>query len=81
MAAIIFERPVRQMKWNPQRSRRLAICTLADDVRMSNGWSGIYFWDGEWEEEDSFAEANGVKQGVVEALAIPTREQFMVFWL
>jgi hypothetical protein len=74
MAAIVFERPVRQMKWNPQRSRRLAICTLADDVRSSNGSSGIYFWDGEWEEEDSFAEADVAKQGVVEALHVPKRE-------
>lgn len=74
MAAIVFERPVRQMKWNPQRSRRLAICTLADDIRTSNGSSGIYFWDGEWEEEDSFAGADVAKQGVVEALAVPKRK-------
>jgi hypothetical protein len=33
----------------------------------------IYFWDGEWEEEDSFAESNVVKQGVVEGLALPQR--------
>jgi hypothetical protein len=47
---------------------------LADDLRSSNGSSGIYFWDGEWEEEDSFAGADVAKQGVVEALAVPKRE-------
>lgn len=74
MAAIIFERPVKQMKWNSQRSKRLAVCTLADDPRLSSEWSGIYLWDGEWEEEHSFAGANAVKQGVVEGLALPQRE-------
>jgi hypothetical protein len=74
IAAILFERSVRQIKWNPKRTRKLAVCTFADDARQPSGGAGIYFWDGEWEEEDSFADADGAKQGVVEAMLLPTRK-------
>lgn len=74
IAAILFERSVRQMKWNPKRSRKLAMCTLADDARQPSGTGAIYMWDGEWEEEDSFAEVGEAKQGVVEAVILPTRK-------
>lgn len=50
------------------------MCTLADDAGQPSGGAGIYFWDGEWEEEDSFADAEGAKQGVVEAMILPTRK-------
>lgn len=72
IAAILFERSVRQIKWNPKRARRLAMCTLADDTRQPSGGAGIYFWDGEWEEEDSLTDAGDAKQGVVEAMILPT---------
>lgn len=48
------------------------MCTLADDARQPSGGAGIYFWDGDWEEEDSLADAGEVKQGVVEAMILPT---------
>jgi hypothetical protein len=72
IAAVLFERSARQIKWNPKRTRRLAMCTLADDARQPSGGAGIYFWDGDWEEEDSLADAGEVKQGVVEAMILPT---------
>jgi hypothetical protein len=71
ITAIIFKHPLRQMRWNPQRAKKLAMCTLADDFAQSNMDSGIFLWDGEWEEEDSFTGPDETKQGVVEATVIP----------
>ncbi|KAJ9106119.1 hypothetical protein QFC21_001261 [Naganishia friedmannii] len=79
ITAIIFKHPLRQMRWNPQRAKKLAMCTLADDFAQSNMDSGIFMWDGEWEEEDSFTGPDETKQGVVEATVIPfDRDQFCV---
>jgi hypothetical protein len=100
-AAILFSRPISAARWNPQRARRLAICThdtqatanlpaLGGSRRNTQFeeaievvGSGVYVWDGDWENEDSAMDAahdgeiskeSKMVEGVVEGIAVPHRE-------
>lgn len=92
-AAILFSRPIRSARWNPQRPRRLALCThdpLATNLPTLGGkkrgmhvehvaeiiGSGVYIWDGDWENELDLSVANDIDEpreteGVVEGIAVP----------
>ena len=62
--------PVRQAKWNPARLQCIAVVTLAAEENLRGTGSGVFLWDGDWEEERS-VNPDSRTSGSAAVIAIP----------
>lgn len=59
-----FSSAVRNARWHPRRSRRLAASTMSGN--------GVYLWDGDWVDDE---DAPGAGEGTAEGVALPATVQ------
>lgn len=71
--SIILTDPIKQIAWNPIKAQRLAIVTLAREENLRGFGSGVYLWDGEWQDEEERWE-EGMGSGIMEAVPVPMGE-------
>lgn len=72
--------PIKQAKWNPSRTQSLATVTLPSERGRQALGSGVYIWEGDWDEEKHDLSDTSLRSGgsaVVVAMSMSRCSQQM----
>ena len=68
--------PVKQVQWNPARLQCVAAVTLATEEHIRGTGSGVFLWDGDWEEERlDVSSLSASISGSAAVIAVPMGEE------